>query len=178
MNRRLLSAILAATFVAGSAAIPAATVAVPRPDAPAAEAYQPDSVECAVLKKINAFRKKAGAPSLRLSQPLGDAARHHSEDMAERNYFSHDLKGGTTWEENIRDFGYSGDPVGENIAAGQESAAEVFDAWRTSKGHRKNMLDGDFRAIGIARAYDRNAKYGWYWTTTFGGDVEREVSCR
>ena len=177
MQRLTMAAALAATLALTVAAVPSATVATPHA-AQVSGAYQADSVECDALRQINAFRKKQGKPALALSATLGDAANHHSEDMAAKNYFSHTLEGGASWEKNIRDFGYRGDPVGENIAAGQKTAAEVVKAWRTSKGHRKNMLDGDFRAIGIARAYDRDSKYGWYWTTTFGGEVEREVSCR
>jgi uncharacterized protein YkwD len=30
------------------------------------------------------------------------------------------------------------------------------------------MRNKDFKDIGIGRAYDKNSKYGWYWTTTFG----------
>ena len=39
------------------------------------------------------------------------------------------------------------------------------------------MLDGRFAAIGIGRAYDKDARYEWYWTTTFGGEADAEARC-
>ena len=44
----------------------------------------------------------------------------------------------------------------------------LFDQWRNSSGHNKNMLNLNVRAIGIGRASKSASRYGWYWTTTFG----------
>lgn len=41
-----------------------------------------------------------------------------------------------------------------------------------SSGHNQNMLNPNYRVIGIARAYDAASSYGWYWTTDFGGTVD------
>lgn len=38
---------------------------------------------------------------------------------------------------------------GENIAYGQDSPAEVMDAWMTSSGHRANILHSGYTNIGI-----------------------------
>ncbi len=54
----------------------------------------------------------------------------------------------------------------------------VFEGWKNSAGHRKNMLNNQFEAIGIGRAYKQTSTYDWYWTTTFGGEViGKEVRC-
>ena len=146
-----------------------------------AKDYNPDREECKFLDEINDYRRRNNKPELVLLATLGAAANHHSADMAKHNYFSHTLKGeGISWKKNIRRHGYDGDPIAENILAGTnwESAKEAFENWRRSDGHRRNMLNGDFRAIGIGREYERNSRYQWYWTTTFGGEVEgKEVNC-
>ncbi len=131
--------------------------------------YSPDSEERAFLDLINDYRARNGAGKLSLNDQLGAAAEHHSKDMANKNYFSHKLSNGDSAEENIRHFGYTNyDVVGENIAAGNESASKVFEQWKKSNEHDKNMRSEDYDEIGIGRAHGKKSKYGWYWTTTFG----------
>jgi uncharacterized protein YkwD len=131
--------------------------------------YSPDGEERAFLDLINAYRRQHGAGNLSLQDQLGAAADHHSQDMARKNYFSHKLANGDSAEENIERFGYSNwSSVGENIAAGHETAKAVMDAWKSSPDHDRGMRNKNFTEIGIGRAYDKSSKYGWYWTTTFG----------
>ena len=131
--------------------------------------YSPDSEERAFLDLINAYRRNNGAGALTLNDNLGAAAEHHSRDMAQKNYFKHTLKNGDSAEENIRRFGYTNYvAVGENIAAGFETANDAMKAWKSSPEHDRNMRSGRYTEIGIGRAHSKGSKYGWYWTTTFG----------
>jgi uncharacterized protein YkwD len=131
--------------------------------------YSPDGEERAFLDLINNYRHQNGAGNLSLQDQLGAAADHHSQDMANKNYFSHTLSNGDSAENNIEHFGYTNwSFVGENIAAGQETAQAVMDAWKSSPEHDRNMRNKNFTEIGIGRAYDKSSRYGWYWTTTFG----------
>jgi uncharacterized protein YkwD len=131
--------------------------------------YSPDGEERTFLDLINAYRRQNGAGNLSLQDQLGAAAEHHSRDMASKNYFSHKLANGDSAEQNIERFGYSNwSFVGENIAAGHETAKAVMDAWKSSPDHDQGMRNKNFTEIGIGRAYDKSSKYGWYWTTTFG----------
>lgn len=131
--------------------------------------YSPDAEERAFLDLINDYRRNNGAGVLTLNEALGAAADFHSRDMAQRNYFKHTLKNGDSAEQNIRRFGYANYiAVGENIAAGYETANDAMKAWKSSPGHDRNMRSGDYTEIGIGRAYSKGSKYGWYWTTTFG----------
>ncbi len=140
--------------------------------------YDPDPTECALLAVMNEFRVDNGRRPLTLSATLGAAAEHHALDMAGNNVFSHTLSDGTSWNANIMDHRYVlGAATAENIAAGRSSAKGVFSLWVNSPGHKANMLDPELYAIGIARAYDADAKYGWYWTTTFGARSSRTVTC-
>lgn len=60
---------------------------------------------------------------------------------------------------------------GENIAEGQEYAREVTEDWietnngYSGQGHRRNMLDSRFNAVGIA-CYVQNGTC--YWVQSFG----------
>ena len=143
-----------------------------------ASGYCADSQEAKFLSLINSYRRNNGLASLKLSRTLGAAAEHHSIDMARNNRFSHTLRNGTSWSQNILDHGYSvSGTMAENIAAGNSSAQATFDQWRASSGHNRNMLNPNFRAIGIGRASKSTSRYGWYWTTTFGGKFDSSPSC-
>lgn len=136
----------------------------------ATSAYCIDSEELAMLSLINTYRQDHGLVPLSPTQTLGAAAEHHSLDMAASDEFSHQLSDGTSWSDNMADHGYTYDTArGENIAAGNGHADATFEQWRNSPEHNANMLDPDFHAIGIGRAYNADSTYGWYWTTTFGG---------
>jgi uncharacterized protein YkwD len=67
-----------------------------------------------------------------------------------------------TFDERIKNAGYP-QPGGENIASGQRSAAQVMDAWMNSTGHKANILNCEFKVIGVG--LDTN---GFFWTQDFG----------
>lgn len=138
--------------------------------------HNPDGTYCAgpaemeMFSLINDFRAGRGLDPLELSEPLGAAATHKSEEMAREAYLSHVSPDEVTPRELIAAHGYEHNTAtGENIAAGQESAGATFAQWRDSPSHRELMLDEEFEAIGIARAYNVETDYDWYWTAEFGG---------
>ena len=108
--------------------------------------------------------------ALAMNTKLRNAARAHSQDMAANNYFSHTSLDGRTFDQRIRDAGYTGSgPLGENIAAGQSSPQSVVNGWMGSPGHCRNIMDPAFRAIGVGYAYEAGSTYRHYWTLSFGG---------
>lgn len=131
--------------------------------------YAPDDQEALFVDLINQYRGSLGLGPLSLNYQLGAAADYHSVDMATNNYFDHYLFDGTDPGTNIRNFGYSALPYGENIAAGMESAQDVLIAWQNSPGHDAEMRNPNFTEIGVGRAYGEGTYYGWYWTADFGG---------
>ncbi|HEU5430290.1 MAG TPA: CAP domain-containing protein, partial [Thermomicrobiales bacterium] len=140
--------------------------------APAARvhaAYAPDDQAQAIVGLINDYRGSFGLQPVSLVDDLGEAAQHHSDDMAANNYFSHTLADGSSPDQNIRNFGFTGSTWGENIAAGMSSAADALQTWENSPEHDSILRDPDFQEIGIGRAYNANSQYGWYWTADFGG---------
>lgn len=107
------------------------------------------------------------APPIVWNNTLEASAIGHAKDMEYRNYFSHTSKDGRSIEDRILEAGYTYEgyrsfAIGENIAYGQRSIAEVSDGWFKSEGHCRNLMNPDFKEIGIARS-------GLYWVQDFGG---------
>ncbi len=97
-----------------------------------------------------------------MDEHLRCAARLHSMDMAERNFFAHDNPDGEDPFERIAAAGYTGEPAGENIAQGSTTAQGVVDQWLSSDtGHCENMLNAGHNDMGIGLYQD-------YWTQKFG----------
>jgi uncharacterized protein YkwD len=127
------------------------------------------------LEDINHLRKQGcncggtfmvPAPPLVWNNYLEQAAIGHAADMAARNYFSHTSKDGRTMEDRIVLAGYTfkgfkSFAIGENIAQGQLSIAEVMQGWIKSPGHCKNLMNPSFREVGVA--FNNS-----YWVQDFG----------
>ena len=131
-----------------------------------------DSEEQAFLTLINDYRQQNGLVTLVPESMSEAAAVWMSADMGVNAYFSHtDSLGRDPWT-RMCDFGYCFNTwKGENLAAGTSSAQIAFNLWKDSPGHNANMLNANFRVIGIGRVYTAGSPYGWYWTTDFGGYI-------
>jgi uncharacterized protein YkwD len=111
----------------------------------------------------------APVAALTMNSSLRAAAQEHSFDMAANDYFSHTSLDGRTFDQRIHNAGYSGSYLGENIAAGQPTAATVVSAWMASTGHCVNIMTGSFSAVGVGYAFSNSSTYRYYWTMDFGG---------
>jgi uncharacterized protein YkwD len=127
-----------------------------------------DADELAFYNQINEYRVASGLQPLVLSTKLTAASASWSRFMAAENVFYHD----PSWVTRIRNTGYSASTsLGENIYMGTNyygSSNYAFLGWKNSPGHNANMLNANFRAIGIGKAYS-SARNAYYWTTDFGG---------
>jgi uncharacterized protein YkwD len=130
----------------------------------------PARVRALVLEQVNAARRKAGAPPLRINPLLDRAAQKHAEDMLARGYFAHESPGGGTVRERSKEAGYDWREIGENIAEGQLSVDEVMKGWLASLGHRRNILDPGFTELGtgVAAAKGKDGEYRVLWVQDFG----------
>jgi uncharacterized protein YkwD len=144
------------------------TTAAPPPDTPVPTAGPPPTRVTAVslaeqvVALANADRASlAGCDPLVIDQRLVTVAQAHSDDMAANDYFSHTSLDGTTFGQRLSAAGYSGG--GENIAQGQQSPAEVHEAWMGSDGHRENILNCGFSTVGVGVETST-----WTWTQDFG----------
>src|SRR5690606_35612819 len=107
-------------------------------------------------------------PPLRWNARLAQAARQHSKDMARRRYFAHEGPDGSTLAGRVRAQQYRWRHLGENIAAGHGSAAQVVRSWLASPGHCTNIMSPRFTEMGAAYVYDAASETGIYWTQVFG----------
>ncbi|MBV1949628.1 MULTISPECIES: CAP domain-containing protein [Streptomyces] len=117
-----------------------------------------------VLKLVNVERAKVGCTPVAANSALTDLAEAFSGDMAARGFFDHtDPDGATPWDRAAK-AGVTG-LGGENIARGQADAAAVMEAWMNSPGHRANILNCDFKTLGVGV---HMASGGPWWTQDFG----------
>ncbi|WP_030325837.1 CAP domain-containing protein [Streptomyces sp. NRRL B-3229] len=120
-----------------------------------------------VVVLTNRQRTGAGLPPLAADPRLARAAQAYSTDMAARAFYSHTSPEGTQPWDRAAAAGSTRRSIGENIACGQRSAAEVVEGWMNSPGHRANTLKPGFTHIGVGFAGGGPA--GTYWTQLFGG---------
>lgn len=119
-----------------------------------------------VVDLTNRERARAGLRPLAVDPALGTAAQAYSADMADRAFYSHTSPEGSQPWDRAAAAGSRMRSIGENIACGQRSPAEVVEGWMNSPGHRANILKRDFTHIGIGFAGGGPA--GTYWTQLFG----------
>lgn len=134
---------------------------------PAWAAFESD-----VVSLVNERRSEGGvcgSDSFPTSAPLAVdsalhcAARNHSLDMATRGYFDHESPDGEEFSERFARAGFEGSFMGENIAKGQRTPADVMASWMASAGHCTNILHPDFEFVGVGYHGD-----GDLWTQAFG----------
>jgi uncharacterized protein YkwD len=109
-------------------------------------------MENALLKIINEWRRGQGKPPLEWNKKLHEMAYHYSQDMSERQFFSHIDPDGRTVEERLRASGIPFIAVGENLAKatnGSVVPSRLLEAWVRSPSHRKNLLESRFTKTGI-----------------------------
>ena len=145
----------------------------------APEALSLGQARKAVLCLVNAERSKRGLSPLKRNKKLDKAAQRHNVEMLGTGCFAHECPGEPTLDDRLEQIDYIvGGLVewafGENVAWGlgqQGTPASVVQAWMNSSGHRANILNGDFREIGIgfnAGTPDANSDPGGVYTTDFG----------
>ena len=122
------------------------------------------AIEREVVRLVNIERQKAGLAPLTLSAELSKVARIKSQDMADKNYFSHTSPTYGDPFEMMRSFGIKFGYAGENIAKGYRSAESVMKGWMNSSGHRANIFNPNFKTIGVGYA---EANGTTYWTQMF-----------
>lgn len=123
------------------------------------------SIENQVLQLVNNERSKQGLQPLTLNWELSRVAKIKSQDMRDRNYFSHNSPTYGSPFDMMKKFGISYKSAGENIAGGQRTPQEVMNAWMNSSGHRANILSSSYTQLGIG--YVTGGSYGTYWTQMF-----------
>lgn len=118
-----------------------------------------------VVALVNGERGGAGCGPVTANTRLTAAAQAHSRDQADRDTMSHTGGDGSTPWDRARRAGYDR-AIGENVAAGYRTPAEVMNGWMNSDGHRANILNCAAGTIGVGRAAASDGTL--YWTQLFG----------
>ncbi len=149
---------------------------VEAPAVPDASGKRPDlaRVAGAITDHTNAFRKKENRGPVAADAKLTAAAKYFADYMAKNDEYGHTADGKRP-ADRAKDHGYAYCIVLENIAYAFDSrgfdagplADTFFTGWKESPGHRKNMLDPDVTATGVAVA--RSEKTGHYYAVQMFG---------
>jgi uncharacterized protein YkwD len=174
---RRLSTLLAAPAAVLAVAVPAGAQDVPLPSVPALPSVSAPSVpavaapcadaalppaassrvraRAAVVCLLNRERAARGLRALRDRATLRDAAGRYARSMVVHDFFAHVSPGGSTLQRRAARAGYASGTLGENIAAATGADASpqaIVAAWMASSGHRRNILDPDYRDVGVGVA--------------------------
>lgn len=103
-----------------------------------------------IITLTNNKRAEFGLPTLSNNALLAQAAAGKAGDMFAGNYWAHNSPGGKTPWQFMTAAGYRYVFAGENLARDFEDANSVVNAWMNSPSHRANVLDKNFKEIGVA----------------------------
>lgn len=129
------------------------------------EASSLQSLETEVIRLINKERTNRGLQALQTNWELSRVARYKSQDMINKNYFSHTSPTYGSPFTMMQSFGLKFSAAAENIAYGQRTPQEVVNAWMNSPGHRANILSASYTHTGVGCAKKSNGTL--YWTQMF-----------
>src|SRR3990167_1771050 len=118
-----------------------------------------------LLSSTNTQRSANGVVSLSLNSKLNASAQAKANDMAARNYWSHNTPEGNPPWVFIEAQGYSYQKLGENLAAGFSSEDATVGGWMASAPHKANLLDPAFSEVGFGFADNEN------YTSAGGGPM-------
>jgi uncharacterized protein YkwD len=119
----------------------------------------------AALRSVNTYRESLGLSPVQLDAKVMAAAASHSQAMAAANSMSHDVGGG--FSGRLAAHGIGRGKAVENIAMGQRSFEETFEAWKGSWGHDANLRASGVTKLGVGMA---KGPSGPAWTLILVGD--------
>ncbi|MBQ9233607.1 MAG: hypothetical protein IJ167_06185 [Lachnospiraceae bacterium] len=133
--------------------------------------YYNDDYANQVLAIVNKERAAQGLSALTMDLGLVETAKLRATEI--KVTFSHTRPNGTSC---FTAFPSTQTTVGENIASGYTSPNSVMNGWMNSSGHRANILNANFKSIGIACYYVPGSAYGYYWVQAFGNKVTNSAN--
>ncbi len=113
-----------------------------------------DMPERAIVRAINAERAARGLPGLRATRRLSRGAARHSRDLLRSDRLGHASSDGTPFARRIAragSFRFAGEVIAFAPRGSASRARSVVRMWMRSPAHRRQLLDGRFRIMGIGR---------------------------
>ncbi len=128
-----------------------------------------------VVTLTNQHRSDLGLVTLQVSPTLTKAAQWKALHMAGYSYLGHDDPAPPVARSPGQRLEACGYPVsqagwGENIAYGYATPSSVMNGWLNSAGHKANIENSTYRAIGVGAASTASGVY--YWSQEFGTLVD------
>lgn len=114
---------------------------------------------------VNGERVQFGLPTLAYNERVSETARKHSQDMVNNDYFDHNNKQGMSPFDRLDRDGFNYVTAGENLAYGQISSIYAHHGLMNSLGHRKNILNKDYKELGVG--VDIGEELQPYWTENY-----------
>jgi uncharacterized protein YkwD len=136
-----------------------------------AQSRDASSFATQVVDLTNIERTGHKRQPLRADAQLMRAAQMHAEQMARARQMAHVLPKAPypNAEDRLAAAEYRWQTYGENVAAGQTSAAQVVHDWMHSRRHRTNILNPNFTEVGTGYAVDRDGRP--YHVQVFAGPL-------
>lgn len=170
-SSRRLGRIVAMPAVALVVAFPASAQAACGGAGSSPQRLGESGVRATTLCLVNQQRGVRGLRRLRADGRLAGAALAHSRDMVAHRYFAHESRTGAPFTARMPRTGFR--LLGENIGWGSGRLAtprSMVEAWMNSAGHRANILQRRYRAIGVGVAFGAPVGgSGATYSTDFGG---------
>jgi uncharacterized protein YkwD len=152
-------------------------------------------LERQIHQLTNVHRVTNDLERLEWDDQLAKIARAHSEDMVARKYFKHINPEGLSPMKRAEAAGYKCQMMGENLYQGnlysqvitekkhttydwnsmEKIAAASVKGWMDSEGHRRNILEKDYKKEGIGVAVAENDEGKVYVTQMLCGAAPEET---
>ncbi|MBI2327904.1 hypothetical protein HYU92_06325 [Candidatus Curtissbacteria bacterium] len=127
-----------------------------------------------IIQLTNSKRSQNNLQPFTYNALLASAAAAKAKDMLAADYWAHNSPSGKTPWSFITAAGYRYIFAGENLARDFNDPGSVVDAWMNSPSHRSNLLDNNFREIGVAVTYGKlGGKEGTLVVQMFGSGVSQ-----
>jgi uncharacterized protein YkwD len=133
------------------------------------------------VEQLNALRRDsspacaaAGAAAmqhLHWEARLAASAHEQAVDLAARDKLSHVDARNRGLGTRLRSVGYAAAGAGENLAAGQTDIEDTLQAWMASPSHCANLMQPEYRDVGLACVQRRGSRYERFWVAHFGVPV-------
>ena len=123
-----------------------------------AQAPEPPAPEQQLLTLLNVERGHAHLAALQWDAKVAEAAQAHSRRLADHHALSHQFAGEPELTSRVGATGARFSAVAENVAVADD-AEEAHLAFMSSPGHRANILNPQYNAVGIAATRVNNHLY-------------------
>ena len=131
----------------------------------------------ALVEAVQFLRSMKSVPLFSPSKGMSLAAKDHVKDQGRLSAGQHKGSDGSQPWDRVNRYGIWEKSIGENISYGSDKARNIvmyliIDDGVLSRGHRKNLLNPDFRVIGVACGH--HATYETVCVITFAGGYKEK----